>query len=359
MREKRIAAVLMSVFMILSLLPSTVFAAGGAALDGKLKIKGTAAVGSTLSADFTEVKPEGLDEDSVSYVWARVTEDMDGETEKSEELGREKTYTVVQEDLGAGISLTISGMEDKGFSGTLRAVTDKVITAEEAALLAEQETDASSDSQTENGQEILYPAEDPGIYEEYTEYGEGEEAGSEAVGTIPAASEDGTWTEESQTGVTEESAQGAGPDENGNDQELSYQAEAEADDGSGTVDFGAVISGAEDSVESRCVTVTNTGTGTLHFSGISPEHFAVQDITEPLEPGESISLWVVPRAGVEPGTYEDVITYSSEEGAQVSYAARMTVEEAETTEDIQEQPQEDQEETGGNRIRLRMKRRPW
>ena len=376
MREKRIAAVLMSVFMILSLLPSTVFAAGGAALDGKLKIKGTAAVGSTLSADFTEVKPEGLDEDSVSYVWARVTEDMDGETEKSEELGREKTYTVVQEDLGAEISLTISGMEDKGFSGTLKAVTDKVITAEEAALLAEQETDASSDSQTEtgtvteepvqevpedtpseddtweetgteNGQEILYPAEDPGIYEEYTEYGEGEEAGSEAVGTIPAASEDGTWTEESQTGVTEESAQGAGPDENGNDQELSYQAEAEADDGSGTVDFGAVISGAEDSVESRCVTVTNTGTGTLHFSGISPEHFAVQDITEPLEPGESISLWVVPRAGVEPGTYEDVITYSSEEGAQVSYTAKMTVEEAETTEDIQEQPQEDQEETGG------------
>ena len=151
MREKRIAAVLMSVFMILSLLPSTVFAAGGAALDGKLKIKGTAAVGSTLSADFTEVKPEGLDEDSVSYVWARVTEDKDGETEKSEELCREKTYTVVQEDLGAGISLTISGMEDKGFSGTLRAVTDKVITAEEAALLAEQETGASSDSQTETG----------------------------------------------------------------------------------------------------------------------------------------------------------------------------------------------------------------
>src|SRR5699024_3676405 len=135
---------------------------------------------------------------------------------------------------GAGISLTISGMEDKGFSGTLRAVTDKVITAEEAALLAEQETGASSDSQTEtgtvteepvqeipedtpseddtweetgteNGQEILYPAEDPGIYEEYTEYGEGEEAGSEAVGTIPPATEDGTWTEEPQTGVTEES----------------------------------------------------------------------------------------------------------------------------------------------------------
>ena len=52
---------------------------------------------------------------------------------------------------GAGISLTISGMEDQGFSGTLRAVTDKVITAEEAALLAEQETDASSDRQTENG----------------------------------------------------------------------------------------------------------------------------------------------------------------------------------------------------------------
>ena len=38
------------------------FCGGRRCSDGKLKIKGTAAVGSTLSADFTEVKPEGLDE---------------------------------------------------------------------------------------------------------------------------------------------------------------------------------------------------------------------------------------------------------------------------------------------------------
>ena len=49
------------------------------------------------------------------------------------------------------------------------------------------EDDTWEETGTENGQEILYPAEDPGIYEEYTEYGEGDEAGSEAVGTIPPA----------------------------------------------------------------------------------------------------------------------------------------------------------------------------
>ena len=43
MRKERILAVIMSVLLALSMIPATVFAAEIPALDGKLKIQGTAA----------------------------------------------------------------------------------------------------------------------------------------------------------------------------------------------------------------------------------------------------------------------------------------------------------------------------
>lgn len=97
---------------------------------------------------------------------------------------------------------------------------------------------------------------------------------------------------------------------------------------SDVMDFGTVVSGSEDNTEGQFVTVTNTGNDTLHFTEISPEHFVVQDITAPLEAGESVQLWVSPRAGSEPGSYEDTITYTSEEGAQASFTARVTIQAA-------------------------------
>ena len=54
MRKERILAVIMSVLLALSMIPATVFAAEIPALDGKLKIQGTAAEGRTLSAEFKE-----------------------------------------------------------------------------------------------------------------------------------------------------------------------------------------------------------------------------------------------------------------------------------------------------------------
>ena len=59
------------VFMVLSLLPSAVFAAAVSTLEGQVKINGNATPGTTLSADLNGVKPEGISEDSVSYVWSR------------------------------------------------------------------------------------------------------------------------------------------------------------------------------------------------------------------------------------------------------------------------------------------------
>ena len=69
MRKNRVLAVIMAVLMMVTLLPSMVFAAAvpQGALDGKLKVKGTIAVGVTLSADYSKVKPEGITDDYVSF----------------------------------------------------------------------------------------------------------------------------------------------------------------------------------------------------------------------------------------------------------------------------------------------------
>ena len=94
-----------------------------------------------------------------------------------------------------------------------------------------------------------------------------EENGTEAAGNIPAAEEDGI--PEGESGSGSENTDGEG-------QEVSYQAEAVTEDGTGILDFGTVVSGEEEDNEGQYVTVKNTGTGTLNFTPISPEHFVVR-----------------------------------------------------------------------------------
>lgn len=383
MREKKITAVIMSIFMALSLLPSTVFAASAATLDGKLKVKGEAAVGTTLSADMTEVKTEGLTEDGVSYLWSRKAS-ADTENQNLKELGKEKTYTVTQEDLGSKIVLTITGLEDRGFTGSLKAETGEI---KEAAPVqqtdAAQNTDVAENSQDTEIPEEEYleevpeeeipeaqeePAEDVQVQddpdaesstEEYTEeIPDTPEAGSEELDGIPAAQEDAVTTGAADQGTEEtvqndeilipvdpegeeagsESVDGIPPaqeDENtvAGDAEPVYSAEISTEDGTNVLDFGEVPANriTEDTV--LYVTVKNTGTGTLHFLENTPDHFAVQDVEEPLQPGSETVLWVAPRQGTAAGSYEDTIMYTTEEGIQVSFTAKVTL-----TEEIPEQP---------------------
>ena len=148
MRKERILAVIMSVLLALSMIPATVFAAEIPALDGKLKIQGTAAEGRTLSAEFKEVKPEGVTEDDVAYLWERKTVENE-ETEKAgekpelKELGKDKTYTVTQDDIGSKIVLTVTGKEENGYTGSLKVVSDTVIDAQTAA---DQEAKAAEEN---------------------------------------------------------------------------------------------------------------------------------------------------------------------------------------------------------------------
>ena len=121
MRKNRVLAVIMAVLMMVTLLPSMVFAAAvpQGALDGKLKVKGTIAVGVTLSADYSKVKPEGITDDYVSFSWSL----KDGDV--LTEVGTDKTYKVEEKDLGFPIVLKITGKEEMGISGELTVTTQE------------------------------------------------------------------------------------------------------------------------------------------------------------------------------------------------------------------------------------------
>ena len=374
MNRRRFLAILMAVFMALSLLPVTVFAtdtATAAALDGQLKIQGAATEGTTLSADFQAIKTEGLTEDSVSYAWFRKTsedekKEQQGEKPELKQLSKEKTYTIVKDDTGSKIVLTITGLTDKGFTGSLTAITGTV--TEKAEQKSEENEKNPEASEEEEKQDTSASENNSEAVQEIPEAQGEDEAGSESVEGIPAATED---TEISQADQEEESPEeelnpneyqeelypeegsdNAADDEQDSDDAGSssvegipeatedgtyeeggsesadteakiYQAEAVVGDGSSDIaEFGTVVSGQEDE-QVQYVTIKNTGTGELNFVGISPEHFAVQDITEPLEAGQSVQVWIVPRVGTQPGTYEDTITYQTEEGAEASFKARM------------------------------------
>jgi hypothetical protein len=73
MEKKRFLAVVMTVMMVISMIPSMVFAAAPSGeLGGKLKIKGLAAVGVVLSADYAKVTPEEVESVNLAVVYGKV-----------------------------------------------------------------------------------------------------------------------------------------------------------------------------------------------------------------------------------------------------------------------------------------------
>ncbi|MDO4308222.1 MAG: choice-of-anchor D domain-containing protein [Eubacteriales bacterium] len=359
MRKSRILAVFMSVLMMISMLPAVVFAAAPAGnLEGELKIKGAAAVDVTLKADYKKVKPEGMTDDYVSFLWQRKVSDSDSLVD----LGKEKTYKVTSEDVGYKIVLTITGLEDKGITGTLKATSDVVTEAaaqeqepaeaESQEVIPEEQPEVSEEIQEQESQEVI-PEEQPEVSEEIQEqesqevipeeqtevYEEIPEEQSQEILPDAQVEEEVYNTDGEELTPAEEPAAG---EENYGDEELtpveetemeenvqdeftSFNAEAVTEDGSGVLDFGTLTAGAAGDVEAQYITVKNTGTGTLNFEEISPEHFMVQDITEPLEAGQEVRLWIQPREGIGTGTYTDTITYSSSELATASFEATVTV----------------------------------
>lgn len=389
MKKSRVLAVVMAVLMMVTLLPSMVFATAvpSGTLDGKLKVKGTLAIGSTLSADYSKVKPEGITDDNVSFSWSLKDGDL------LTEVGTDKTYKIDEKDLGLPIVLKITGKEETGVSGELTVTTQEVSeTEEEAKALAEkkkeeakaagedpdaEESEASESSEntpdTEAGtseepdsaqpEETIEPAEETesADVQENTHVQENTDAQEPADTQEPAENsvievngeqsgpqntDEADTSGDSQT-ETPDSVDTAA-DASEKNEEPTYSASAYTEDGSGILDFGSVEEGYTEIPEAQMVTITNNGTGDLNFKEIAPENFMAADINDaPLKSGESVTVWVKPREGLKAGEYKDLITYQTEEGADVLFEADFTVKEPENkkAEDHENNEQTDPGET--------------
>lgn len=383
MKKSRVLAVVMAVLMMVTLLPSMVFAtaAPSGTLDGKLKVKGTLAIGSTLSADYSKVKPEGITDDNVSFSWSLKDGDL------LTEVGTDKTYKIAEKDLGLPIVLKITGKEETGVSGELTVTTQEVSeTEEEAKALAEkkkeeakaagedpdaEESEASESSEntpdTEAGtseepdsaqpEETIEPAEETesADVQENTDVQEPADTQEPAENSVievngeqsgPQNADEADTSGDSQT-ETPDSADTAA-DASEKNEEPTYSASAYTEDGSGILDFGSVEEGYTEIPEAQMVTITNNGTGDLNFKEIAPENFMAADINDaPLKSGESVTVWVKPREGLKAGEYKDLITYQTEEGADVFFEADFTVKEPENkkAEDHENNEQTDPGET--------------
>ena len=277
MRKERILAIIMSVLMALSMLPITVFAAETTALNGKLKIQGIAAEGKTLSADFKNVDTEGLTEDDVTYLWSRKTFDDEaaenaGETPQLKELGKEKTYTVTKEDIGSKIVLTITGKEEKGYSGTLTVTSDEVVDAESGAALEAAAEAQKEDASEETGEDQTTDEENTNDHQDNADSTEDTEAaGAETVDEIPPATSDDQQTEGQ---VTEEQPQEEQPEQTGEAQEVPTEDTLVKDDQM----EDNQLTQADDSAEGE----DKAGTETV--DGIPP---ATSDDTYPAEDGNN------------------------------------------------------------------------
>ena len=390
MERRRFLAIVMTVMMVISLIPSMVFAAAPSGeLGGKLKVKGLAAVGVTVSADYSKVTPEGVTDEDFTFSWSRQT----GEKELTQ-IGTEKTYTITQEDLGYKLELDITPIDGSGLTGTLTAKTLEVAaTEDEAKALAEQNPDETEEAQlaettdeTENNQDSENQTTDETqtdanqnvensqndevqetegqLDETQTDYDN--ESAQQTDGSRENAS-DQTYNETGSTEGTDDSQmkiyteEQLQVDENGNvqtdktdenaedtagkDSKEAYEAVASVEDSEDPVcDFGTAQSNLKD-VEAQYVQITNIGSETLNFQEISPEHFMVADITEPLAAGESVNVWVQPREELEAGDYDDVITYETEEGTEVSFEAKITIEDESSDADDEDlKPVEDPKE---------------
>lgn len=341
MRKNRVLAIVMAVLMVMTLIPSVVFAsaAPSGALDGTLKIKGSAAVGTTLSADYSKVKPEGITDDLVDFSWSLKDGDL------LTEVSTDKNYKIDETAVGLPIVLKITGKEDKGISGSLTATTYEVSeTEEEAKAFAERKKEEAKDSgktekaaDSEDSSSETDPADSADTEAAGETSGETEENSgsqndsSEETGTDSQDTENVTETDsaETNTDAAETDKNNEQQENEQSSQEFSYSAEITTEDGSGILDFGSAEEGYTVIPDAQYVSIKNTGTGELNFKNMSPDHFMVADIDDqPLKAGETTTAWIVPREGLSVGEYKDTITYETEEGVNISFEADFTVKEA-------------------------------
>lgn len=346
MKVKRICAVVMTVLLVMSLLPAAVFAASGK-LDGKLKLKGSASVGGTLSADYEKAEPEGLTDGDVSFSWVRKTEG--GE---SKEVGTGKTYTVTQEDEGNKIVLTITGIEEKGLTGSLTASTETISAAAEEETSGEEESWSEEYTEEQTDETENYNAEPADTQEEIPEETQNTEEIQNTEETQQNEIPEEEWhvdTYEEETNdadneeettipdnVSEEEPVTIGIDTDGSEQDAQSEIQKQDEEGKDaanpgetepaaegyaisaapeTLTFEVLKEGYQEVTQVQTVTVTNTGDAAVTLTQPKAQHFditAVEASTPDnikLEKGASCTFLVAPAKGLTAGIYSDELIF--------------------------------------------------
>lgn len=374
MERKRFLAIVMAVLMVISLIPSMVFAATPSEeLGGKLKIKGLAAVGVTLNADYSKVTPEDVTDEDFVFSWSRETDEK-----QLTQVGTEKAYTITQDDLGYKLVLELTPAEGSELTGTLTAKTLEVAaTEEEAKAVAEQNTDTTEDAQleetadeAENSEDSQNQTDDQAQDRNETQDTEDQIEETKTIYDV----EDEQQTENSQDTASDETSDEADNsgetddsqmkiyteeqlqiDENGKSAQDSRSGNAEENDTAAVLESQSLDINVENLRftdleenyttvnETLSVTVTNTGDSTLTLKVPQSEYFDImaEDGSEAasgvqIANGESLMFMVRPKKGLARGDYSDALIFTSEEDTEISAQVSAEVSVKSTQEQIAE-----------------------
>lgn len=179
---------------------------------------------------------------------------------------------MTKEDIGSKIVLTITGKEEKGYSGTLTVTSDEVVDAESGAALETAAEAQTEDASEETGEDQTTDEENTDDQQDSADSTEDTEAaGAETVDEIPPATSDDQQTEGQ---VTEEQPQEEQPEQTGEAQEVPTEDTLVKDDQM----EDNQLTQADDSAEGE----DKAGTETV--DGIPP---ATSDDTYPAEDGNN------------------------------------------------------------------------
>lgn len=376
MEKKRFLAVVMTVMMIISMVPSMVFAAAPSGeLGGKLKVKGLAAVGTTVNADYTKVTPEGVTDEDFTFSWSRQTEEKE-----LTQVGTEKAYTITQDDLGYRLVLVLTPVDGSGLTGTLTAKTLEVAaTEEEAKVVAAQTAENTEDTQqaetvdgTENAQleedtedadntENVQNSEnqDADKTEDLQQNGESEQEddSENTEGQLEETQKDTKedsddsqmkiYTEDQlhvdedgnvQTDETEKNEPADSSEAPATEDNADASLEAQSlDVNTGNLNFSDIEENYTQANETLSITVTNTGDGDITLKIPESDYFDVmnEDGSEAvsgvqLAKGASLMFMIQPKTGLTKGDYSDTLIFESEENSEVAVqvTAEVSVKEA-------------------------------
>lgn len=396
MKKKKLTAIFLTILLIVTMLPSSVFAGSEKeALGGTVKITGDAVEGGTLKADLSAVTPEDIEEKDLEFRWLKKTDDDkedSGEkaaeekkeekdsdkTQKEEEkpLGEEATLKVTKEMVGSSVVLEISAKEKDGALGDAKLLSAAVTITEKKETPAAPDPSGAAETPAPTPAET--PAETPAPTPTETpepaavkppviqteslpdavqmeDYQAKLEAEGESVtwslkegSVLPnglTLNADGTITGQPMADADTYTFTAAAANEGGTtEKKFSITVKAKEVYGlaaePASLDFGTAETGYS-GIGAKEIRLVNTGNQDLTLAEPVSENFRIEGFAETLAAGVEQKLTVAPADGLEAGKYQEDLKFASADGkaaAQVSAVFEVTEKEEEKVYRIEVMP---------------------